>query len=76
MVARGHVQNGVVVLDGDVQFSEGQTVTVIASQLFEPPTDGSRSHNLNDIPSIRLGSRLPKPADDNDLLGEMLEGRA
>lgn len=29
-VARGHVQNGVVVLDGGVRLPEGQEVTVLA----------------------------------------------
>jgi hypothetical protein len=44
MVARGRVQNGVVVLDNGVRLPEGQEVTVLTP--------------------------------DDDLLGDMLEGRA
>ena len=33
MVARGHVQNGVIVLDDGVRLSEGQQVMVVTSAL-------------------------------------------
>lgn len=35
MVVRGHVQNGVVVLDGDVRIPEGQIVTVLTPTVPE-----------------------------------------
>lgn len=35
MVVRGHVKNGVVVLDGDVRLPEGEEVTVVAPA--QPP---------------------------------------
>ena len=70
MVARGRVQNGVVVIEEGVRLPEGQEVTVLA-----PPTTGAPSHSVLEIPPVSLGSfRRPLMADD-DLLGEMLEGR-
>ena len=70
MVARGHVKNGVVVLDDGARFPEGQEVTVLA-----PPTVGPQPHSILEIPPVSLGSlRRPLTADD-DRLGEMLEGR-
>jgi len=71
MVARGHVRNGVVVLDDGTRFPEGQEVTVLAHL-----PDRSPAHRLLDIPPVSLGSlRQPLKVDD-DLLGEMLEGRS
>jgi hypothetical protein len=70
MVARGRVQDGVVVLEKGVRLPEGQEVTV-----FAPPTVGSQPHSILEIPPVSLGSvRDPLTADD-DRLGEMLEGR-
>jgi hypothetical protein len=70
MVARGRVQNGVVVLEEGVHLAEGQEVTVLAH-----PTAGAQPHSILEIPPVSLGSlRRPLTADD-DLLGEMLEGR-
>ena len=71
MVARGRVQNGVVVLEEGVHFPEGQEVTVLG-----PPTvRGSPPHSVLDIPVVSLGSVLRPLAADDDLLGEMLDGR-
>ena len=70
MVARGRVQNGVVVLDGGIRLPEGQEVTVLAQ-----PNEGSQPHSILEIPPVSLGAlRRPFMAED-DLLGEMLEGR-
>ena len=70
MVARGRVQNGVVVLEEGIRLPEGQEVTVLA-----PPTVGPQPHSILEIPPVSLGSlRRPLTADD-DRLGEMLEGR-
>ena len=77
MVARGRVQNGVVVLDNGVSLPEGQEVTVLA-QASVPPAllrESSQSKSVLAISTVSLGSVLrPLPSDD-DLLGEMLEGR-
>lgn len=77
MVARGRVQNGVVVLEEGVHFPEGQEVTVLgtptapaASSLPTPPT-----HGVLDIPVVSLGSVLRTLRADDDLLGEMLDGQ-
>lgn len=71
MIARGLVQNGVVVLAEGLRLPEGQEVTVLA-----PALPNSAAHGILDIPSVSLGSVVrPFPADD-DLLGEMLEGRS
>ncbi len=77
MVARGRVQNGVVVLDNGVRLPEGQEVTVLAHGTVPPAPriKGSQSHSVLDIATVSLGS-VPRPlTSDDDLLGEMLEGR-
>lgn len=70
MVARGRVQNGVVVLADGVRLPEGQEVTVLA-----PPMAESKGHSIVDIPPVSLGSVVGSFTGD-DLLGEMLEGRS
>lgn len=78
MVAHGRVQNGVVVLDDDVRLPEGQEVTVLSpdSVLSGPQIEALRPHSVLDIPPVSVGAVLPPPTSDNDLLGEMLEGRS
>jgi hypothetical protein len=71
MVVRGRVQNGVVVLADDVRLPEGQEVTV-----FALASAGSKSHGILDIPAVSLGSIVHPFTADEDLLGEMLEGRS
>jgi len=70
MVAQGRVENGVVVLADGIRLPEGQVVTVIAPTLAE-----SKGHSVLDIAPVSLGPLLRPFADDDDLLGEMLEGR-
>jgi hypothetical protein len=71
MVARGRVQNGVVVLADGVRLPEGQEVTVLA-----PAPAGSPTHGILDIPPVSLGAVVRPFTADDDLLGEMLEGRS
>ena len=71
MVARGHVQNGVVVLADGVRLPEGQEVTVLA-----PPSAAANAHGILDIPPVSLGAVQQPMTAENDLLGEMLEGRS
>jgi hypothetical protein len=71
MVARGRVQNGVVVLADGVRLPEGQEVTVLA-----PAGAGSDGHSILDIPTVSLGSVVRPLTGADDLLGEMLEGRS
>jgi hypothetical protein len=71
MVARGRVQNGVVVLTDGVRLPEGQEVTVLA-----PPSGGAPAHSIQDIPPISLGSVVSPATANDDLLAEMLEGRS
>ncbi len=77
MVARGRVQDGVVVLDNGVRLPEGQEVTVVAHFTVPPvpQMQGSQSHSVLDIATVSLGSVLRPLTSDDDLLGEMLEGR-
>jgi hypothetical protein len=77
MVARGRVRDGVVVLDNDVRLPEGQEVTVMTHGIASnsPQKEISRSHGVLDIATVSLGSVLDPLASDDDLLGEMLEGR-
>jgi hypothetical protein len=71
MVARGRVQNGVVVLADGVRLPEGQDVTVLTSI-----PSGPRAHGVLDIKPVSLGSVLNPNTADDDLLGEMLESRS
>lgn len=70
MVARGRVQNGVVVLADGVRLPEGQEATM----LVPLPADLA-AHGVLDIPPVSLGSLMHPLTADHDLLGEMLEGR-
>jgi hypothetical protein len=71
MAASGRVKNGVVVPDEGVHFPEGQEVTLLVSERTE-----AASHSLLDIAPVSLDSVLRPEASDDDLLGEMLEGRS
>jgi hypothetical protein len=71
MVVRGRVQNGVIVLPEGVHLPEGQEVNVLAPSLAGTPT-----HSILDIPTVSVGSILRPVTSDDDLLGEMLEGRS
>lgn len=77
MVARGRVQNGVVVLEEGVHFPEGQEVTVLESSTAPvlPSAPRAPSHSVLDIPVVSLGPVLRTRTADDDLLGEMLDGR-
>jgi hypothetical protein len=71
MVARGHVKNGVVVLDDGVRLPEGQLVSVLAL-----PAADSKAHSILDIPPVSVGAVLHPFSADDDLLGDMLEDRS
>src|SRR5262249_20296749 len=73
MVARGRVRNGVVVLEDRVRLPEGQEVTGLVPGTIA--TDGARRHSIVDIPPVSVGAVLRPLTSDDDLLGEMLEGR-
>ena len=73
MVTRGRVENGVVVLANGVRLPEGQEVTVLAPGAW--PTV-ARPHSILDIAPVSLGSVLRPLTAEDDLLGEMLEGRS
>ena len=77
MVARGRVQDGVVVLDNGVHLPEGQEVTVLVHAIVPPAPriEGSQSHSVLGIATVSLGSVIGPLTSDDDLLGEMLEGR-
>ena len=78
MVARGRVQNGVVVLDDGVRLPEGQEVIVLGrgTAPAAPSLQGSPPHSVLDVPAVSLGPVLRPLTADNDLLGEMLDGRS
>jgi hypothetical protein len=73
MVARGHVQNGVVVLADGIRLPEGQEVTVWPHETGPPVV---RPHSLLEIEPVSLGAVLRPPTAEDELLGEMLEGRS
>jgi hypothetical protein len=74
MVVRGRVQDGVVVLANGVRLPEGQEVTVLAHATVQP-APRSQSHSVLEIATVSVGSVLRPLTSDDDLLGEMLEGR-
>jgi hypothetical protein len=78
MVTHGRVKNGVVVLDEGVCLPEGQEVTVLAPGLApeRAPGEGLKPHSILDIPAVSLGAVLRPLTSEDDLLGEMLEGRS
>ena len=71
MVVRGHVKNGVIVLDESVTLAEGEEVSVVVERLQR----GKGPHSVLDIPPVSVGEVLRPLSSDDDLLGEMLEGR-
>jgi hypothetical protein len=73
MVTRGQVKNGVVVLANGVRLPEGQEVTVLALGAW--PTI-ARPHSILDIAPVSVGAVLRPLTAEDDLLGEMLEGRS
>jgi hypothetical protein len=75
MVTRGHVKNGVVVLEGGVRLPEGLEVTVVTPDPSLALTRGQGPHSVLDIPTVSLGTILQPLTSDDDLLEEMLEGR-
>ena len=75
MVARGRVQNGVVVLDEGVQLPEGQEVTVFAPDDKPAISKSQRPHGVLDIPTVSVGKILRPFIRDDEFFDEMLEGR-
>ena len=73
----GVVKNGVVVLGGDIHLPEGLEVTVLAPGLSPTaqPHVGAQPHSVLDIAPVSVGQVLRHFTPDDDLLGEMLEGR-
>ena len=76
MVARGRVQNGVVVLEEGVRLPEGLEVTVVAPDKSAALTRGQASHSVLDIPTFSLGKMLRPFVRDDEFFDEMLEGRS
>jgi hypothetical protein len=66
------VQNGVVVLQDGVSLPEGQEVTVVS----QPKAQQVQGHSVLDIPTVSVGAILRPLTRDDDILGEMLEGRS
>jgi hypothetical protein len=75
MVARGRVQNGVIVLEKGVHLPEGQEVTVLTHGTVPASPTLHAPHSLLDVAPVSLGPVLSTFAVSEDLLGEMLVGR-
>jgi len=70
MILRGHIQNGVVILDGSPQLPDGAVVTVLVPHLAEQPPSGLRRRIQ--VPLVRTGD--PGTVDlTNDRIGEILD---
>ena len=76
-VSHGREKNGVVVLDSGVRLPAGHEVTVLAQPTVpsSPWMEGLQSYSVLDIGTVTMGSVLRPLAYDDDMLGEMLEGR-
>lgn len=77
MISRGRVQNGVIVLEDGVHLPEGQVVMVLAPGAATAPEQGEdqQPHSVLDIPPVSVGRVLRPLTSEDDLLGEMLDGR-
>jgi hypothetical protein len=75
MVARGRVENGVVILEGGVRLPEGQKVIVLAQSEKQITSEFAKPHSVLDILPVSLGTSLRPLTADDDLFDEMLEGR-
>lgn len=75
MVVRGRVRNAIVVLDEGVRLPEGLEVTVLAPNIDAGILEAQR-HSILAIPPVSLGQLLRPLTADDDLLGEILEGRS
>ena len=75
MVVHGRIRNGVVVLDEGVCLPEGQEVTVVVPDKTAALNRGEGPHSVLDIPTVSVGAVLRPLTSDDDILGEMLEGR-
>jgi hypothetical protein len=73
MVSSSQVKNGVIVLNNGAQLPEGQDVTVLVPA-SSPAVQ--QSHSILDIAPVSLGVLLRPLTTEDDLLGEMLEGRS
>ena len=71
MVARGHVRNGVVVLDDGVRLPEGHEVSV-----FVRLVANEKTHSILNIPPVSVGAVFCPLTSEDDLLGEMLDARS
>jgi hypothetical protein len=67
MIAQGHVENGVVILDSGSQFPDGQKVIVLASS-----TESSKRHSVLEIPTVSVGEILDPGLHRDEILDEML----
>ncbi len=78
MMIPGRVKDGVVILDNGARIPDGQEVTVLIPDGVPvgPEKNKSSRHSVLNIPTISLGKLLRSPSPDDDLLGEMLEGRS
>jgi hypothetical protein len=74
MVVRGHVQNGVVVLDDGVRLPEGQEVTVLANEKAQdaaPPKQSLARQTAGMIPWTGDAETLERIATDPEFgIGE------
>ncbi len=68
-VVQARYENGTLRLEHPLPLQEHEQVRVTVERFVEG------NHSVLDIPPVRLGDVLARPTSDEDLLGEMLEGR-
>lgn len=75
MVALGTVKGGVIVLDEESGFHEGDHVAVIALPAISQAVSTTErpGHSVLDIPTFSVGRILKPFGPDDDILGEMLD---
>jgi predicted DNA-binding antitoxin AbrB/MazE fold protein len=64
MVARGHVENGVIVLDDGVRLPEGQEVTVVARVPENAPESFSKERREAILSLIGIWNTANPPTDE------------
>jgi hypothetical protein len=75
MELEGVIHGGAIVPDNPLSLTDGTRVRVKVSPAPEVGDRSRPRHSVLDIAPVSLGSVVSTQSPDDDLLGEMLEGR-
>jgi hypothetical protein len=74
MEIQGIVQNGVIVPSDSAALRDGTRVRILLTPTQAEPTS-KKGRSVLDIQPVSVGTILALPTSEDDILGEMLEGR-